>query len=211
MKEFKYSHWEHPWLHEPSLLDVKHCERIGAMARPGTVAIDIGAFTGDTTLPIAANCDRCYAFEPNPNVLPVLEANVKQNPHLDIVVLPVAVAPSTQPMTFYYNPVNGGAFRCPECKHVEPVTVWAVPLESVLATHDEKRQISLIKIDTEGFDLPILESIVPVIEAHQPALVVEEFPFQTPSYKKELWALLRELGYEPEQTGYDLFCRATGS
>src|ERR1041384_4689973 len=75
--EVRFARWQHP----NETLKVISQDEVTALReflRPGDVAIDIGAHTGDSTLPIAlalGASGTVFAIEPNPYVFKVLVAN----------------------------------------------------------------------------------------------------------------------------------------
>src|SRR3989449_4363569 len=76
--------WLHPGAYPIAALQVQAAvDQLRRFLRPGDVAIDIGAHTRDTTLPIALALratGRVLGLEPNPYVFPVLERNASLNP-----------------------------------------------------------------------------------------------------------------------------------
>src|SRR2546428_10769793 len=76
--------WLHPGAYPIAPLQVQAAvDQLRRFLRPGDVAIDIGAHTGDTTLPIAlavGATGRVLGLEPNPYVFPVLARNASLNP-----------------------------------------------------------------------------------------------------------------------------------
>src|SRR5436190_2005868 len=76
--------WRLPGAYPIAPLQVQAAvDQLRRFLRPGDVAIDIGAHTGDTTLPIAlavGATGRVLGLEPNPYVFPVLECNASLNP-----------------------------------------------------------------------------------------------------------------------------------
>src|SRR3989442_15198507 len=76
--------WLPPGAYPIAALQVQAAvDQLRRFLRPGDVAIDIGAHTGDTTLPIAlavGATGRVLGLEPNPYVFPVLERNASLNP-----------------------------------------------------------------------------------------------------------------------------------
>jgi len=89
-------------------------------------------------------------------------------------------------------------------------------------------KLRFIKVDAEGFDLAVVETLVPLIEAHRPFLQVEVFSLKRslPGYREKLIGFLQGLGYElrkadagppfegtsitaanlSQWNGYDVFC-----
>lgn len=203
---YKFTNWDHPGQGEYPAGELEWFKLLGELVQPNTVAIDIGAYTGDTTLPIAEGCATCYAFEPNPRAYLALINNIDQNPHLDIRAYCMAVSCRTGPISLFYGEMNGGAFYAPHVGHSKEMRSWAVTLPSFLDSVGESRQISLIKIDTEGHDLDVLKSLDALLHVHKPVLAVEEFPYQTDEYKRELNEWLLKRGYYVRRHGIDLIC-----
>ena len=76
-----YAQWLHPG-ETPKEVRQDVVDHLRTFLRPGDVAIDIGAHTGDSTIPIAlavGPAGRVLALEPNPYVFPVLERNAGLN------------------------------------------------------------------------------------------------------------------------------------
>src|SRR5438046_3244677 len=79
--EVRFAQWQHP----NETLKVISQDEVTALReflRPGDVAIDIGAHTGDSTLPIALALGvsgTVFALEPNPYVFKVLAVNAGLN------------------------------------------------------------------------------------------------------------------------------------
>src|SRR2546427_3721189 len=75
--------WLHPGAYRVAPLQVQAAvDQLRRFLRAGDVAIDIGAHTGDTTLPIALAVGATglvMGLEPNPYVFPVLERNASLN------------------------------------------------------------------------------------------------------------------------------------
>jgi hypothetical protein len=77
----EYAQWLHPF-EKPKAIRQDDVDGWRRFLRDGDVAIDVGAHTGDTTLPMALACGvrgLVVAVEPNPHVFRVLEANAALN------------------------------------------------------------------------------------------------------------------------------------
>ena len=75
--EVSMSHWLHPSEGDKTI-DPKDVEFLKSFLNSGDIAIDIGAHTGDSVLPIGlalGPTGKVLAFEPNPYVFNVLKEN----------------------------------------------------------------------------------------------------------------------------------------
>lgn len=202
----QFAHWRHPKALAkpvtPAMLDA-----LRRYLGPGDVAVDIGAHTGDTSLPLAlvvgpTGC--VVAVEPNPYVFPVLAATAKLNPHLTrILPLPFAAAPRDEVLEFEYSDAgfcNGG-------RH-EGISRWrhghAFRLQVQgrnLVTYLEREYPDLpphlrwIKTDTEGFDQAVLESLLPWLRRYRPYLRAEVYEHLPEARRRVFYRFLTALGY----------------
>lgn len=159
------------------------------------VAIDIGAHTGDTSVPMSLVCQRVLAFEPNPFVFHVLSRNASI--HKNIIPLPFAVTPEDGQFDFSYCDdgfCNGGLGTIPN--HVSELRVTGLRLNHFIPKLTGDIRIGLIKIDTEGQDFPVLRSIESIILDHRPNVMLEVFRYQDITSRSLLLAYLAQLGYE---------------
>jgi FkbM family methyltransferase len=172
--------------------------------RLGSVAIDIGAYDGDTTLPIAVLVEKgkVFAFEPSPSFSSQLNINLGYNPTLNIEGCPYAVMPEEGIQEFMYCATddNGGA---PSTNYFVgtytiPRLVRAVNFRKFFEGKISFGDISFIKIDTEGHDFHILWSFKEILREVRPVIHAEWFP-RTDPY---IFQLLNFLDYK-------LFCGFT--
>jgi FkbM family methyltransferase len=176
------------WLHPGERYKTVTQESIDALRgflREGDVAIDIGAHTGDSTLPMAlavGAAGTVFALEPNPHVFKVLELNASLNPSLTrIVPLMFAAMPDDADVEFEYSDegyCNGGFHQS--------VSAWRHGHFSRLRVHGKNLlqylsasapgilpKIRFIKIDTEGFDRQVARTLVDVFRQSRPYLKTE--------------------------------------
>jgi FkbM family methyltransferase len=170
----------------------------------GSYAIDIGAYDGDTTLPIAALCGRnglVYSFECGEAFMSQFSINSGLNPHLNIVGVPLALMPTTGIHEFLYSPddYNGGHHSTNSWvgTYTVPRLIRGVSFKDFSSNQDLSK-ISFIKVDTEGHDFHILLSFKEFIKQVRPVLHVEWFP-RTDPYMRQL----------VEYLGYSIFCGFT--
>ncbi|MCA9199103.1 MAG: FkbM family methyltransferase, partial [Planctomycetales bacterium] len=77
----EYAQWLHP-KDTPKQIRQQAVDSLREFINPGDVALDIGAHSGDSTLPMAlaaGRTGRVFAFEPNPYVFRVLQQNAGLN------------------------------------------------------------------------------------------------------------------------------------
>src|SRR5207244_569011 len=88
--------WLHPGAHRIAPSEVQaNVDQLRRFLRAGDVAIDIGAHTGDTAIPIALAVGASglvLALEPNPYVFPVLDRHGSVNPGKTKIVPPMFAA-----------------------------------------------------------------------------------------------------------------------
>jgi FkbM family methyltransferase len=202
----QYAQWKHPGESIKKMsadLIAGYKKHINA----GDFCIDIGAHTGDTTLPmaVAATKSGCVlALEPNPFVYHVLEKNVRLNAGIvNIKTIMAAAGVEEGFLEFEYSDsgfCNGGrhegisAFRH---GHAFKQKVFAVNLENELRGdyQDQLPRLSFVKIDTEGYDLYILRSIEGILREFMPVVKAEIFKKTDLNYRMELLSFFVNLGY----------------
>jgi len=167
---------------------------------PGDHCLDIGAYTGDTTIPmavLAVPAGQVTAFEPNAAVFPTLLKNTQQPPNLaPIHALNLAADTENAERTFHYSDAefcNGGQLlptRDYKIKHRIPQAVRCVPLKAFLHP-----LVQFIKIDTEGNDHRILRSCETELKRWHPTIQTEIYPDLTAAERLDYLVWLQGLGY----------------
>jgi FkbM family methyltransferase len=147
-------------------------------ARPGTVAIDVGANVGMFTVPLAlavGPSGRVLTIEPSPENVARLEANLELNALENVVVERIAVGDRAGHILLQLasDPGFHSTAEIAESRSVdEEVTVRAETLDQVwLRAHAPA--VSFIKIDTEGSEDAVLRGAEEILRTCQPILLVE--------------------------------------
>ena len=206
----QYAQWLHPSESRKPVLQ----EAVDVMRRyirPGDVAIDIGAHTGDTAIPmaLAAGREGCVlALEPNPCVFAILKKNSELNPEkTTIVPLMIAATQESGDFDFEYSDAglcNGGLHEGVSRwrhGHAFKLRVRGENLQAYLAEHFPALipRVRFLKVDAEGYDYQVLESLKSLISERKPFIKAEVF--------KHLSLERRELLYDfLAGFGYDVFC-----
>jgi FkbM family methyltransferase len=203
--------WLHPGAYRIASAQVQaSVDQLRRFLRPGDVAIDIGAHTGDTTIPIALAVGPSgvvLALEPNPYAFPVLERTAALNrDKTHIVPLNFAAMRTDGTYEFHYGEAgycNGGYHEgMSKWLHGSAFTVQVQGknLQAFLeTTHaDLIPRLRLIKVDAEGFDLAVLETVEHLIRSRRPYLQVEMFSLRkSPSgYRRRLYDFLVDHAYD---------------
>lgn len=158
-------------------------------------AIDIGANIGDSVAIIRAHCAMAIlCIEADARFMRILERNLASLGE-GIELFEGFVAAETRRV--------GGAIQSGEGtarldRSNRSASVEATSLAEILERRPKFRSAKLLKIDTDGFDIPILRGTAPVLAAARPVLFFEYDPhFIELNYEDGLRGLaeLRPLGY----------------
>jgi FkbM family methyltransferase len=202
----RYARWLHPG-ETPKAITQQSVDALRSFLREGDAAIDIGAHTGDSTLPIALAVGargRVIALEPNPYVFKVLEANAGLNPETTrITPLMFAAMPADGQFEFEYSDegfCNGGFHeRIARWRHghFHRLRVEGRNLAAYLSGHapDVLPRLRYIKIDTEGFDRAVVQSLTAVIAGARPCIKTEIYKHLAAADRNAYEQDLRRLGY----------------
>ncbi|MCY2975747.1 MAG: FkbM family methyltransferase [Planctomycetota bacterium] len=205
--EIQFEKWQHP----KDYFRPFNQEQIDALKRyirTGDTVIDVGAHGGDFSIQLALACgaEGCVlAVEPNPFVFDTLVKNAALNrSKTNIVPLQAAAANFSGQLTFHYSDPGfcnggelGGVSRWRH-GHAFPLEVPTVQLVQWMKENMPEKisKVSFIKIDTEGFDLTVLQSLEEIIDQNRPTIHVEMYRHLTLERRQQLWRFLNEKGYK---------------
>jgi FkbM family methyltransferase len=203
----QFAHWKHPSM-GPQGICQADVDGLRMYIREGDFAIDVGAHTGDTAVPMAlaaGETGRVLALEPNRHVFEILQQNASLNrSRCRIDPRCVAATESDGQYTFHYGDAsycNGGA-RGPRwwnpLKRKFPLAVEGrnllVLLEQEYAAWLPR--LAFVKVDAEGYDRQILATILPVLVRYRPVVRAEVFKKLGRHERRALWDMLAGAGYE---------------
>ncbi len=204
--EIKFAQWKNPFDYvvpfTNELMQFYH-----TFIKKGDLVIDIGANTGDTTVPLALAAGKegmVLGFDPNPLVFNILQENSKLNTDKCRIV-PVQAAITEEEGEFFYNSSeatfsNGGISSTQKSKHgkyaLENKIKGIKLIKYLEENHKEMMpKLSFIKIDTEGYDKDIIRSISDLIEKYKPCIITECFKQLTKAERSEFFDLIALKGY----------------
>ncbi len=187
---------------EPELVEV------GEVLRPGDWAIDIGANVGRYTCYMANRVGlegRVLAFEPIAESFAMLVANVRAARAGNVSLFNLALSARTGVQSMTVPQYAGTKLRNYYAAHLATEgehRVLCLPLDALPIPS----RVSLVKIDTEGHEVKVLEGMQALLRRDRPLLIVEGGQ-RGPSAE---W--LRALGYEVRKNegSPNIVARASG-
>jgi FkbM family methyltransferase len=161
---------------------------------------DIGANIGLHTLEAAravGPSGKVFSFEPAPETLVALRANLALNGVRHAEVFPVAVMDRPGPVRLHLNRGNGSLNSIfPDEETSESIEVPGLPLDEALAGRD---RVDVVKIDAEGAEFLILHGMTNVLARNPNIVLLLEFASEHLSRAGvnglEYLAYLRSLGF----------------
>jgi FkbM family methyltransferase len=139
----------------------------------GTIALDCGAWVGDSTIPLVDyGFDKIYAFEPFPKSFKRLKINIQKN-HLENICVPYQIGIDEKDgfVPFLYDFDTDHACKIVENsdQHVEVRSIDSFCSEL------ENKNVSLIKMDIEGKELSALKGAINTIKKYKPILLLSAY------------------------------------
>lgn len=155
--------------------------------RPGSLILDIGAHIGTYGINLAKyveNDGYVIAFEPNPKIYQELLHNIRLNNIQNILALPIAIGDKEEVGTMHTQQSNneGNTLFCPSNQG----TIRSIPLDILDLTN-----ISLIKIDVEGYEKYVLLGAIDTILRERPVIFIEIWEL----HREDVLKLLSSLNY----------------
>jgi FkbM family methyltransferase len=164
--------------------------------------LDIGAHIGLTTRRFASHFKAVHSFEPLLTDYLTENTSMLQN----VTVYPNAVTDKPQTLKMYRNEFNSGCgmveykdmktlldqrYKNEKSRHfgIEPVEVQGITIDSL-----KLLDIDFIKIDVEGYNIPVLEGMKKTLQENDPVIQIETHPENT-QVETKTQAILEALGY----------------
>lgn len=200
-------------LYDKGVYEPESVRAFTGLLLPGMTVLDVGAHLGQYTLIASDRVSRggrVYAFEAVPETFRWLKRNVALNDLPNVELVNAAVSDSTEPVTVHLastrdtgsNSIAGPAWVDSGRK----ITVPALTLDGYLA---EKMipKVDVVKLDVEGWELPVLRGAEKMLRQMRPRLMVE---FEEERQKlagtscAELARYLTDRGYRLQRIGAEL-------
>lgn len=148
-----------------------------------SIAIDIGAFDGDTSIPmgvLVGDSGKVISFEPGLQFCYTFNLNCELNKNLNIDPYNLAIMEKDGLYEFLYSPeYENGGFKDKTSiigNYTRSKFVRGINFIKHFENKINFKDISFIKIDTEGHDMNVIHSLLPIIDFLRPPIQIEWFP-----------------------------------
>lgn len=152
--------------------------------RPGDFVLDAGGNMGSVSIALSMTEPKAFisTFEPDPLNYGMLQMNLTINGCRNVSAFNLALGETEGLIDFYRSPYNFGDHRSSKPKGLDlresefdqlPTQVSKVNASQFLEQCYPGRRLDLVKIDTQGADFEILNSVFPLLKSD--AKVVIEF------------------------------------
>jgi FkbM family methyltransferase len=138
------------------------------VVRPGSTAVDVGAYSGLYAIAAARAGARAVAIEPLPLLYARLIENAQRN-GVDIRVLQVAASHVDGVAHFWSKGGLSSTSRLGEF----PGSKKKIQVETVRLDSLQLDDVSAIKVDVEGFESLVVRGALAILERDRPALILE--------------------------------------
>ncbi|MCI0764728.1 FkbM family methyltransferase [Bacillus sp. TL12] len=179
---------------------------LNTLIKPGSHILDAGANIGSMSIILAKinPLVTIYCFEPDPLNYSLLNINIVLNDVQNIHTFNYALSKEQKFTTFYKNNINYGDHRTSKPLENDadisnfghlPMIVPSVNIVNFLKEclgEQSPNYFDIVKIDTQGADIEILDSCLPLIKDHS-TIVMEYCPYllhRNGSSKKQIEKLL---------------------
>jgi FkbM family methyltransferase len=147
----------------------------------GKVVFDVGAYEGVLTLFFAVSAEQVISYEPNPLSIKALRRNIELNQLENVTVRHVGLGANPRCAVMIWNPAMAGAATVDDTSMAHSIgsRKHAVREEIQITTLDQDMVDArlpvpdLIKIDVDGYELPVLEGAQALLRRANPALFLE--------------------------------------
>ncbi|MBN1436935.1 MAG: FkbM family methyltransferase [Sedimentisphaerales bacterium] len=180
--------------------------------RPGGTFLDIGANVGyfsGLALGLVGTAGQVHAFEPMPQYHKYIAEMAQLNPDHKLIANNIALGNENGSTTIYEQQHNIGGSSLVQGYFPDEQTkaTHTVPLQRLDDYLDEHQinKVSLIKMDVQGFEFPVLQGAQRFLEQHRdqlPPIVVEYSPYALDL----VHATVDDFQAWIDQLGYQTYC-----
>ena len=149
------------------------------------VCLDIGANVGEWARPLAKRFDHVICFEPNPNFRECFNRNITES---NVTLYPYG-------LSSHSHTAEQGTNHT----HLNYVVGDTKPREGDIECRSldsfDLSDVDYIKIDVDGFEIPVLQGAQETLKRNSPVINIEMKERKRPKIVEESRKILRNLGY----------------
>jgi len=182
-------------VHVTNIPEIEFCKK---EIKKGDTVVDIGANIGLFTLffsKLVGTTGRVIAFEPDPENFDVLKKNIELNEITNVTLVQKGVSNKNESVKLYKSNVSGGHSLIKNEWAKEYTNIQTVTLDDYF----RGKEIDMIKIDTEGFELEVIEGGKKLLEDNKNMKIISEFGgyYYKRNNSKVLYPkILHEMGFK---------------
>ena len=154
------------------------------------VSVDIGAHIGSYSIFLSKYFKNVYSFECNPTTFKILSLNSELVKNIKIFNL--FLSNSNKKVFLKINELDSG--NCYQSKKISNIFVRSVKTEKFFK-NNIKKKIDFIKIDVEGHEANILNSIKNLLVKNKPVVLFESLDSEYYKGRKSSFEVLKKIGY----------------
>lgn len=166
------------------------------------LCIDVGAHFGEISLQLAQHNPQSIilSFEPNLLMFNKLQKNIQLNNIQNVYAFQMAVGDSLSDV-FLHVDLNHpeGAHLINSDPKYSTIKTQQVALDELIKNHKFLLPVTLIKIDTEGYELFVLKGASEILKKYKPLLIMEyniHFMHRYNYHLKDIIDFLKSFGYQ---------------
>jgi len=140
------------------------------------IVVDVGANVGQHSMYMSRYARRVHAFEPYEPVLERFRRMIELNSIKNIVIHPVGLGNKNEKIPFFKPPefnLGTGSFEGRFYSANTPFEELEIVIGDEALEKAGVDQVSLIKIDVEGYEKPVLQGLARTLRLYRPIVVVE--------------------------------------
>lgn len=174
--------------------ELRLLRKIQSLNLSGTY-IDIGANIGNHSVYFDkfTKSDKVYSIEAHPSIYNILTSNLQHN-NCDKTI-PINTGIGNRDKMVSMTPINENNVGMTRCIDGTGGNIHIKRLDSIISDTD----ISLIKIDTEGYELNVVEGAVDILSNQSPIVFAE---LATPFEFDEFYKFMDKFGYNTDKVNY---------
>lgn len=190
------------------IYDAPIVKRCLELVTPDSEFLDVGANVGQMSIALSKACKRVYSIEADPYMTYILHKNIAVNKAWNCTVISAAAWDEDDQLLPYPDP-NLGNFDSLGSYGIAPTSTSERKVHSVKIDSLDLKNVSCIKIDTQGSDFKTMRGAIETINRCKPAIIFEyesifntDFSTDFPEYLRFIGSIGYEISEEISQNNF---------